>query len=93
MDSVDYLCCPACKGELRLTVEDQSEIEVVEGALDCLLCKKTFKIEEGLAKLMFPDTLEESDLRNKIYHDQHPDYNSRPWALLINWSLRRMPAC
>jgi len=83
MDSVDVLCCPACKGNLQLTAENRNEVEIADGTLDCSECKRQFDIDEGLPNLIFPDTLEESDLQNKIYHDQHPDYSSRRWALRL----------
>lgn len=83
LDSMDYFCCPACKGKLRLTIEKQTETEVVEGILECLTCQRRFEIKDGLPNLIFPETLEESDFQNKIYHDQHTEYDGRPWAFRL----------
>ena len=80
---MDYLCCPACNAELQLTVEEQTGMEVVRGVLECLACQRHFGIREGLPNLVFPETLEESDLQNKLYHDQHADYDARPWLFRL----------
>lgn len=80
LDSMDYLSCPACNGELHLTAEKQSEIEVVQGILDCLACERRFRIKDGLPNLIFPETLEESDLQNQIWQDQHAEtVDDRQW--------------
>lgn len=83
IDSMDYLCCPACNGELRLTIEKQTESEVVQGILDCLGCERRFGIKDGLPNLIFPETLEESDFKNLIYHDKHPEYDPREWLFCL----------
>lgn len=78
LDSMDYLCCPACNGELQLTAEKQTGTEIMQGTLGCLSCERHFEIKEGLPNLIFPESLEESDFQNKMFHDQHAEYEARP---------------
>jgi uncharacterized protein YbaR (Trm112 family) len=58
LDSMDYLCCPACTGDLQLTAEKQIETKILEGDLECLRCKRRFRIKDSLANLTFPEILE-----------------------------------
>ena len=71
LQSMDDICCPACNGGFQLTIKKRIEAEVVEGVLECRECKRCSKITAGLPNLNFPESLEESDLRNQIFHDQH----------------------
>jgi len=81
---MDYLCCPSCTGNLRLTTEKQAKTEVVQGILDCLSCERRFEIKDGLPNLIFPETLEESDLQNQIWQDQHAEtVDDRRWLFGI----------
>ena len=84
LDSMDYFCCPACKGEFRLKIDKQTEAEVVQGILECLACQRHFEIKDGLPNLTFPEILAESDFQNKIYHDQNTEYDGRPWVFHLS---------
>jgi len=83
LDLTDYLCCPACIGDLELRVEKQTKLEVVQGILECLSCKRRFEIKDGLANLTFPETLAESDLQQQKRFDREPSYDFRPRALVL----------
>lgn len=84
LQSMDYLCCPGCHGKLQLTIEKQREAEVTQGELQCLACNRRFEIKNGLPNLIFPETLEGSDLDSERWHDQHAqqfDQANRRWLL------------
>lgn len=83
LDSMDYFCCPACTGDLHLTVEKQTETEVVKGILECLSCERHFQINDGLPNLIFPETLAESDLQQQKRFDREPTYDFRPRAFVL----------
>jgi len=90
LDSMDYLCCPACTGDLRLEIQKQTETEVLQGTLECLACKARFKIQEGLPNLIYPEALEDSDLQQEQWHDrmaQQYDRANRQWNRhLLIWA-------
>ena len=65
LDSMDYFCCPACNGKLRLTIEKQKGADVIQGELECLDSNRRFEIKNGLPNLNFPEVLCASDLRSK----------------------------
>ena len=81
LQSVDYLCCPACNGTLELSTEKVLEAEVIRGTLECCQCKRCFDITDGLPNLIFPERLEESDRREQINYDRHPQI----YELRMRW--------
>lgn len=52
---MEVLCCPMCKGELKLDVKKRDPKEVLEGTLTCKRCATTFPIEDGIPNLLPPD--------------------------------------
>ncbi|MBO5368526.1 methytransferase partner Trm112 [Methanocorpusculum sp.] len=51
---MEYICCPECRGSLRLAEVSGDENEVLEGTLTCTKCERTYPIAEGIADLL-PD--------------------------------------
>jgi uncharacterized protein YbaR (Trm112 family) len=51
---MEILACPVCKGELTLTVQQETN-EVLEGTLHCAHCNHTYVIHEGIPDLLPPD--------------------------------------
>lgn len=49
---LDILCCPTCKGDLRLQVAEENDQEIVEGTLTCSQCKVDYPIHEGIPNLL-----------------------------------------
>jgi uncharacterized protein YbaR (Trm112 family) len=49
---MDILCCPVCKGDLVLTVENEDEKEILEGNLRCDRCRVDYPIHEGIPNLL-----------------------------------------
>lgn len=83
LDSQDYLCCPKCNCELRLTIEGQIEKDVAQGTLECCVCARRFEIKDGLANLIFPESLEKPDLFSQRRYDQRPKYDFRLTAFRL----------
>lgn len=76
-NSLEYFCCPGCKGMLQLTTKKRTDTEALEGTLHCVKCAGRFEITNGLANLMFPSTLKEPDLASQTWYDQRPEYDGR----------------
>ena len=54
-DLMDILVCPVCKGELKLSVDEENEAEIVTGSLYCPKCEVTYPIVETIPNLLPPD--------------------------------------
>jgi uncharacterized protein len=52
---MDILACPVCKGELKLTVTEENQKEIVSGSLYCARCRHSYLIEETIPNLLPPD--------------------------------------
>jgi len=67
----------------RISVGHRKKIkeEVVQGVLECRQCKRCFNITDGLPNLNFPESLEESDLNNQIFHNEHAQRYDRETRL------------
>jgi uncharacterized protein YbaR (Trm112 family) len=52
---MEILACPLCKGDLKLTVEEEDEKEVVKGSLYCESCSVTYPIEDTIPNLLPPE--------------------------------------
>ena len=48
--ALGYLACPHCNGELALHVAARSGHDIMEGALECGPCQKTFAIRRGIPR-------------------------------------------
>jgi uncharacterized protein len=53
-DLMDILCCPVCKGDLKLTVKKEEGGEIIDGSLYCAKCNETYPIEDGIPNLLPP---------------------------------------
>jgi uncharacterized protein YbaR (Trm112 family) len=51
---MDILCCPVCKGDLKLTVTKEENGEIIDGSLYCAKCNETYPIEDGIPNLLPP---------------------------------------
>ena len=51
---MDILCCPVCKGDLKLTVKKEEGGEIIDGSLYCAKCNETYPIEDGIPNLLPP---------------------------------------
>ena len=54
---MDILCCPVCKGDLKLTVTEENEKEIVSGSLYCAECDHDYPIEDTIPNLLPPERL------------------------------------
>jgi uncharacterized protein YbaR (Trm112 family) len=57
---MEILACPLCKGDLKLDVKEENEIEIITGSLYCEKCKETYPIEEGIPNLLPPELRDKS---------------------------------
>jgi len=52
---MDILACPVCKGELKLSVEEEKEQEIVTGSLFCPRCDVRYPVVDTIPNLLPPD--------------------------------------
>ena len=52
---MEILACPVCKGELELSVEEESDKEIVSGSLYCRKCDERYPIVDTIPNLLPPD--------------------------------------
>lgn len=51
-DMIDILCCPTCKGDLKLDVKKEDKLEIIEGSFICKKCNSKYTIEDGIPNLL-----------------------------------------
>ncbi len=51
----EILACPMDKGDLVLTVEEESGDEVIRGYLTCQICSERYPIEDRIPNLLPPE--------------------------------------
>jgi uncharacterized protein YbaR (Trm112 family) len=52
---MEILACPVCKGELKLTISEETEQEIVTGSLHCARCNHSYPIEDTIPNLLPPE--------------------------------------
>lgn len=52
---MEILVCPMCKGELKLTVQEESTKEIVKGDLFCKPCNEHYPIEDTIPNMLPPE--------------------------------------
>ncbi len=57
-DLMDILCCPICKGDLVLEVNEENEKEIVKGTLYCGKCNEYYPIDDGIPNMLPPELRE-----------------------------------
>jgi len=55
LEIVEYLRCPACKGELKLKADRHTGAKVLSGQLLCQECNRGYEIADGLSNLVYPE--------------------------------------
>ena len=51
-DLVDIICCPVCKGKLKLKITKEKKNEIIEGMFICEKCKKTYSMHDGIPNFL-----------------------------------------
>ena len=49
---MNILACPVCKGDLKLSVSEQSETEIVSGSLYCSECDVDYPIVDTIPNFL-----------------------------------------
>jgi len=52
---LEILCCPSCKGELKLEIAGQNNGNIIEGKTICSNCRNEYLIYEGILRAYIPD--------------------------------------
>ncbi len=52
LNILEFIVCPLCKKELRLTIQEQNKQEIVTGSLFCITCNKIFPIFDTIPDLL-----------------------------------------
>jgi uncharacterized protein YbaR (Trm112 family) len=53
---MEIICCPVCKADLELKVDNEEGEEIIEGTLTCVKCSHPYPIEDGIPNLLPPET-------------------------------------
>jgi len=56
-DLMDILVCPACKGQLKLTIENEINNDVETGSMHCSKCLFNYPNSDGIPSLISPVSL------------------------------------
>ena len=51
-DMLDILCCPTCKGDLKIDITREENEDIIEGFFTCKKCKVEYPIEDGIPNLL-----------------------------------------
>ncbi len=51
-DLIDVICCPSCKGVLKLEITREEKDEIIQGMFICEKCKKTYTIDDGIPSFL-----------------------------------------
>jgi uncharacterized protein len=54
-DLLEILCCPLCRGDLKLESKERQGPEIVTGNLTCTKCHTEYPIADGIPDLLPPD--------------------------------------
>lgn len=68
--SLQFLCCPICRGNLFLTKREILHDEVLSGFLKCQACNKVYKIQDGIPDFLLPELLNERDKKWMLQYDK-----------------------
>jgi len=49
---LNILCCPTCKGDLKLKIEKEDDDNILDGVFTCKKCKVNYPIEDGIPNLL-----------------------------------------
>ena len=52
---MDILCCPECKGDLDLSVDEEKDGEIITGKLSCNSCKRDYPIDDAIPNMLIED--------------------------------------
>jgi len=73
-DNLNIICCPVCKGDMKLQVIKTSKDDVIEGTMRCEQCSNRYFIWNGTAFLVPASVPLEA--KYPFYIDRKPDENS-----------------
>jgi uncharacterized protein len=54
---MNILACPVCKGNLELSVTEESDTEITRGSLYCFVCDIHYPIDDGIPNLLPQNTV------------------------------------
>jgi ubiquinone/menaquinone biosynthesis C-methylase UbiE len=69
-DSLEFVCCPKCHGDLGLSQEKVRENEITSGSLKCQECKREYRIEDGIPDFLLAEFLNEKDRKWMLSYDK-----------------------
>ncbi len=49
---LDILCCPVCKGDVKLMIKEEINNEIMKGELYCSKCSINYPIENGIPNMI-----------------------------------------
>lgn len=49
---MDIICCPMCKTDLELKIDEEKNDDVITGKLTCTKCKTIYPIKDSIPNLL-----------------------------------------
>jgi uncharacterized protein YbaR (Trm112 family) len=49
---MDIICCPICKTDLELKIDNEKDNEIISGTLTCIKCKTVYPIKDAIPNLL-----------------------------------------
>ena len=49
---MDIICCPVCKTDLELKIDEEKNDDIITGSLTCIKCKTVYPIKESIPDLI-----------------------------------------
>lgn len=69
LEVLEFLRCPACHGFLEVAQRPE-RTEQGDGELRCVACRRSWPVRAGIPHLVFPEELQEQDLRARTQWDR-----------------------
>lgn len=69
-NSLEFLCCPHCHGDLVLGMEKTVDDEVISGFLCCEKCNEKYKIQDGIPDFLTSKLLNARDRKWMLEYDR-----------------------
>ena len=71
--SLEMICCPYCKGEVRFVGEEKDD-EIVKGVLECLKCRRQYLIKDGIPDFRIRECYGMRNIIQKALYDVYAPY-------------------
>ena len=79
---LEFLVCPACRGEISINIRKKIKSEIIEGSLTCKKCKEVFSITKGIPRFVKDQTknfVKTEDAFSAKWRLHHKNHQAQDW--------------